>query len=81
MEPCNAVVKNGRLTLDEPTDLPEGRVVVLIPLEALLDEMGAAGEIEEERGVAFQVVSAPRQWREPRRIGAKALLDELRALE
>ena len=33
-----ARVKNGRLVLDEPTDLPEGEVVELVPLdEALAD--------------------------------------------
>ena len=29
MQPLKAHVKNGRLTLDEPTDLPEGQVVYL----------------------------------------------------
>ena len=32
-EPLRAVVKNGRLILDEPTDLPEGLEVTLVVAE------------------------------------------------
>lgn len=35
MAPLKAHAKNGRLTLDEPTDLPEGQVVYLKPLDEL----------------------------------------------
>ena len=38
MQPLKAHVHNGRLVLDEPTDLPEGDVVYLQPLDATLDE-------------------------------------------
>ncbi len=31
MLPLKAHVKNGRLVLDEPTDLPEGDVIELVP--------------------------------------------------
>ena len=34
MQPMKAHVHNGRLVLDEPTDLPEGEVVYLHPVEA-----------------------------------------------
>jgi hypothetical protein len=33
MPPLKAQVHNGRLVLDEPTDLPEGEVVYLQPLD------------------------------------------------
>jgi hypothetical protein len=33
MQPLKAHVKNGRLVLDEPTDLPEGEVVELVPVD------------------------------------------------
>ena len=33
MQPLKARVKNGRLTLDGPTDLPEGQVVYLKPVD------------------------------------------------
>jgi hypothetical protein len=35
MQPLKARVHNGRLVLDEPTDLPEGEVVYLQPLGAI----------------------------------------------
>lgn len=31
-QPLKAHVRNGRLVLDEPTDLPEGEVVELVPV-------------------------------------------------
>ena len=36
--PLRAQVKNGRLVLDEPTELPEGAIVELVPFEDELDE-------------------------------------------
>lgn len=35
MQPLKARVHNGRLRLDEPTDLPEGEVIELVPLDVL----------------------------------------------
>ncbi len=35
VQPLKAHVKNGRLILDEPTDLPEGEVVELVPAETV----------------------------------------------
>ena len=40
MSALKARVENGRLKLDEPTDLPEGRVVELIPVDEVLAEGG-----------------------------------------
>jgi hypothetical protein len=37
-ESLHAVVKNGRLELDEPTPLPEGQVFRLVPIEMPLDD-------------------------------------------
>jgi hypothetical protein len=34
MSPLKAVVKNGRLVLDEPTQLPDGTEIELVPVEA-----------------------------------------------
>ena len=44
--PLRAVVKNGRLVLDEPTDLPEGEVVELVPADAYLDD--ATDDLDDE---------------------------------
>ena len=85
MQPRHAIVKNGRLTLDEPTDLPEGRIVLLIPLEELLAEAGIDdGEDvpdEDAPELAFRFVAPPHHFREPKKIGVEALLDEIRSLE
>lgn len=78
MQPLQAVVKNGRIVLDAPTDLPEGEVVTLIALEELLAE---AGDGEEEAGEpVFRFEIPQREWRKPKMVDASALLDELRAL-
>jgi hypothetical protein len=37
MTPLKAVVKNGRLVLDEATELPEGTELALVPLEDLAE--------------------------------------------
>jgi hypothetical protein len=44
MEPLKAHVKNGRLTLDEPTDLPDGKVVYLTRVEELVVVDGDDGD-------------------------------------
>jgi hypothetical protein len=40
MQPLKAHVHNGRLVLDEPTNLPEGEVVELVPLDEVLASGG-----------------------------------------
>jgi hypothetical protein len=41
MQPLRACVKNGRLVLDEPTDLPEGEVVYVQLVDSVVsDEQG-----------------------------------------
>jgi hypothetical protein len=60
MQPLKAHVHNGRLVLDEPTDLPEGDVVELVPLDEVLARGGDYLDDEErarlhasiERGIA-----------------------------
>ena len=53
MQPLKAHVKNGRLVLDEPTDLPEGKEIELVPLDDVLTP-------DEEQGliVALESLSA-----------------------
>jgi hypothetical protein len=52
MLPLKARVHNGRLVLDEPTDLPEGDVVELVPV----GEVGAELDDfdDEERRALYQ---------------------------
>jgi hypothetical protein len=60
MQPLKAHVHNGRLVLDEPTDLPEGEVVYLQPVDAIVpvdsdeldDEERAALHRELEASIA-----------------------------
>ncbi len=60
MQPLKAHVRNGRLVLDEPTDLPEGEVIELVPLDEVLARGGDYLDDEErarlhasiERGIA-----------------------------
>lgn len=77
MQAYNALVKNGRLTLDTPTDLPDGQVVVLLPFDEIValatDQLGDQDDV----GYAF---APPRQWRATRHVDARSLIDELRAM-
>jgi hypothetical protein len=47
MQELKAQVKNGRLVLDEPTDLPEGKVIELVPLDEVLARGGDYLDDEE----------------------------------
>jgi hypothetical protein len=51
MQPLKAHVHNGRLVLDEPTDLPEGQVVYLQPLEAIAPVDG--DDLDDEERAAL----------------------------
>ena len=50
MQPLKAHVKNGRLVLDEPTDLPDGEVIYLHPIEA---EVGAGDGFDNDERAAL----------------------------
>lgn len=60
VQPLEARVHNGCLMLDEPTDLPEGEIVELVPLDEVLDSGGDYLDDEDrtrlhasiERGIA-----------------------------
>jgi hypothetical protein len=60
MRALKAHVRGGRLVLDEPTDLPEGEVIELVPLDEVLESGGDYLDEEErarldaalERGMA-----------------------------
>ncbi len=48
MQPLKAQVRNGHLVLDEPTDLPEGEVVYLVPAEEAYDDQLDDEELQRE---------------------------------
>jgi hypothetical protein len=51
MQPLKAHVRNGRLLLDEPTDLPEGDVVELVQLDHVLADGG--DDLDDEERAAL----------------------------
>ena len=52
MQPLRARVRNGRLLLDEPTDLPEGAEVELVPSDDMDDEARAELNRSLDEGIA-----------------------------
>jgi hypothetical protein len=61
MQPLKAIVKNGRLVMDEPTSLPEGTKVLF----ALVD---AGDDIDDERARSYEWLST--------QAGAGQLIDD-----
>jgi hypothetical protein len=51
MHALKARVENGRIKLDEPTDLPEGKLVELVPLDEVF--LGGGDELDEEERAAL----------------------------
>lgn len=73
MQPLKARVHNGRLVLDEPTDLPEGEVVYLQPVDA--DDMSD----EERDGLHASIRESLEQMNRGELIDADEALARLRA--
>ena len=48
----HARVTNGRLVIEEPTDLPEGTVLELVPVDDMDDEERAALDAALDEGIA-----------------------------
>ena len=73
MSPLRACVKNGRLVLDEPTDLPDGTVIDLVADDEGDDLTG------EERRALHKALSASQTSAEAGHVRpASEILDELR---
>lgn len=51
MHALKARVENGRIKLDEPTDLPEGKLVELVPLDEVF--LGGGDDLDEEERKAL----------------------------
>ena len=60
MQPLKAHVKNGRLLLDEPTDLPEGEEVELVPLVEALESARAGADAAPELAAERHAIIAER---------------------
>jgi len=79
MHALKAQVKNGRLVLDEPTDLPEGEVVELIPVDEVLASGGDYLDDEERERLHDSLRESIEQMKAGQLIDADVALAELRA--
>jgi hypothetical protein len=79
MHALKARVENGRLKLDEPTDLPEGQLVELVPLDEVL--LGGGDDLDDkERGALHQSIhEGIEDLAAGRTVDAKKAIAELRA--
>ena len=76
MQPLKTHVHNGRLVLDEPTDLPEGEVVYLQPVDAVLDDEFDDEERAQLRGALDEGIE---QMKAGQTIDVAEAMAELRA--
>lgn len=58
MQPLKAQVRNGRLVMDEPTDLPEGEVVELVQVDEVLASGGDALDDEERAALQRELAAS-----------------------
>jgi roadblock/LC7 domain-containing protein len=79
MQPLKAQVKNGRLVLDAPTDLPEGELVELVPLDEVLAAGGDYLDDEERAALHDSLRDSVAQMKAGKLIDAAQALAELRA--
>jgi len=79
MHALKAQVKNGRLVLDEPTDLPEGEVVELVPVDEVLANGGDYLDDEERKRLHDSLRESIEQMKAGQLIDADEALAQLRA--
>ena len=80
MHPLKAHVRNGRLVLDEPTDLPEGEVVELVPRSNLLAVGGDELDEEERAALHRELEASIAEANAGELLDADDVLAELRAM-
>ncbi len=78
MRALKAHVKAGRLVLDEPTDLPEGEEVSLVPLDEVLVSGGDYLDDEERERLHESLRESIRQMKSGQTVDAATALAELR---
>ena len=79
MHPLKARVKNGRLVLDEPTDLPEGAEVTLSIVEDELSDDGGDYDDEERERINESIAVSFEQAKNGQLIDADVVLARMRA--
>ncbi len=79
MQPVKARVRNGRLVLDEPTDLPEGEEVEFVPLDDVLASGGDYLDDQERERLHRSTERGLEDVKAGRTVEATKVIDELRA--
>jgi hypothetical protein len=79
MPPLKAHVHNGRLLLDEPTDLPEGEVIYLQPTDAIPGDAGDDFDDEERAALNRALDEGIAQARAGQCVDAEEFIAELLA--
>jgi len=74
MRSLKAQVRGGRLVLDEPTELPEGQEVELVPLDEVLANGGDYLDDEERDRLHRSLEESIRQMKAGRTVDAEVVL-------
>jgi hypothetical protein len=80
MQPLKAHVRKGRLVLDEPTDLPEGEEVELVPLDDVLASGGDYLDDEERAALHAELEASIAEADAGKLVDARVVMAELRAM-
>lgn len=80
MQAVKAIVRNGRLVVNEPTDLPEGEVVELVPLDEVLASGGDYLDDAERAALHRELEASVAEADAGKLIDADQVLAELRAM-
>jgi len=79
MSAFKAHVKNGRIVVDEPTDLPDGEVIELVPLDEVLARGGDYLHQEERERLHHSLRESIEQMKAGQTIDPDTALAELDA--
>ena len=79
MQPLKAHVHNGRLVLDEPTDLPEGEVIELLPVDDVLASGRDYLDAEERERLHDSIERGFEDVKASRTVEASKVIERLRA--
>lgn len=81
MQSMKARVRNGRLVLDEPTDLPEGEEVELVPVDEVLARGGDYLDDEERAALHAELEASIAEAEAGELVDADVFLAELQAMK
>jgi hypothetical protein len=79
MQAVKGIVKNGRLVVNEPTELPEGEVVELVPLDEVPANGGDYLDDEERARLHEAIDKGLADVKAGRTVEASKVIEKLRA--